>query len=427
MNIINDMRKKMVGFKEDVKIEDMLEEFRKYIGKSDRYETIDVLESLNRFSFSDIYSNNNIPEYDRAVVDGFAVNFNDVLGASINNPVRLKVSNTIYPNDKNEYILENGHAYRIFTGAKIPKNADCVIMVEDCIDYGDEVDVQKSCFNYQNISRKGEDLSVGQKIISAGTKITPYHIASLISANFEKIDVFKRIRVGIINTGDELFDKDFKNTTGMMLYSLSKHYDMEPKLYMSRDNEEELKRKLIESLSENDIVFTTGGSSVGEKDIVPEVINSMNPEIFMHGVSMRPARSTGFSIINKKPVILLSGFPVASFISFSLFINEFMKKFYGSLPMRSPIIKGKITRRFTNNPGIRSFVRVKVYKDGNQIFVEPLRLTGSGILSTLTEANGILVLEEHVEGYDEGDEVTVFLTQPVGDENSFIFPYIQFM
>ena len=420
------MRERMVGFKNDLNIEDMLKEFRKCIIKSQKFENIDIMESMNRFSFNDVYSSIDIPAYDRSVVDGFAVNFDDVLGASLTNPVRLKVSGTVYASENTENFIEKGHAYRIYTGSKMPKNSDCVIMLEDTVDYGNEVDIFKGCFKFQNVSRKGEDLSSGQRIISSGTKITPYHIALLLSAGIEKIDVFRRINVGIINTGDELFDPDFKNTTGMMLYSLARYYDALPEIFISHDNIEDIKNKIKDALKEKDIVFTTGGSSVGEKDLVPESIESMNPEIFLHGLSMRPARSTGFAIIDKKPVVLLSGFPVASFISFSLFFNEFIKKYYNARPMRSPTVRGKITRRFTNNSGIKSLVRVKVYEKDNQIFVDPLRLTGSGILSTLTEANGIMVLDENMEGYEEGEEVTVYLTQPVGDEDKSIFPEIQF-
>jgi molybdopterin molybdotransferase len=161
------------------------------------------------------------------------------------------------------------------------------------------------------------------------------------------------------------------------------------------------------------MVVITGGTSVGEHDLVPDLLESItSPGIIVHGISMRPARTTGFAFNGNIPILMISGFPVAAYISFNIFLKEFVEKFYGTTIDPTPIVKGRLTMRLPNQAGTKSFVRVVVKRINNEYYVEPLRLTGSGILSTLTKANGILVVDENSEGFEEGEYVDVILTQP---------------
>lgn len=153
---------------------------------------------------------------------------------------------------------------------------------------------------------------------------------------------------------------------------------------------------------------------MGEKDLVPEAINALGePGIVVHGVAMRPGKATGFGFADGKPIFMLSGYPVAALVGFEVFVEPTIRFMLHSFQEEGPKIKAKLLRKVATPLGVRSFVRVKLSRRDDELLAEPLRLTGSGILSTMTRANGMLVVPENVEGFDEGEEVEVLLIQPI--------------
>jgi molybdopterin molybdotransferase len=164
-----------------------------------------------------------------------------------------------------------------------------------------------------------------------------------------------------------------------------------------------------------DIVLTTGGVSVGEPDHVVRAVARLGPEVLIHGIAARPGRPNSAATVQGKPVVMLSGFPVASIVGFEVFAKPAILKMVGAKEEPLPVVRATLTRRVTTPINVRSFVRVKVYRRGDRLYAEPLAVTGSGILSTLTKGNGLLIIPENREGYDEGDEVEVVLLGPVDD------------
>ena len=163
-------------------------------------------------------------------------------------------------------------------------------------------------------------------------------------------------------------------------------------------------------INSSDILIITGGSSLGKKDIVPEAINEIaKPGLIFHGVAIRPGKTMGFGVNENKLIFMISGLPVAAMICFIAFIEPAIDKILNCLPEPKPIIKARLNRRVVNPIGFKSFMRVFIKKINNNYIAEPLRLTGSGILSTLTKANGILIIPENIEGYEENEEVEVLL------------------
>jgi len=413
-------RKRMSGFKRYFSVEEALFEFKKRIQESKDFNEINTLESLNRITFENIYSPLDLPPENRSVVDGFAVRSIDVSGASPSNPIELEIIGRISAGEKFYATLKKDQAVEIYTGGIMPEGADCVLMAEDCIKDKEKLIVMKQCFKYQNVSRKGEDFSRNDIVIKKGTLIEPFHIGALISLGINNIKVYRKAKVSIISTGSELKDiNDYKegiiDSTRPMLISMVKSANLDPlDLGIVKDDKDEIIKKLKEALNNSDMVVISGGTSLGNYDLVPESIEEIaKPGIVIHGIAMRPARTTGIAFNNKIPILMVSGFPVAAYISFNLFLREFIKSFYGTNLLPLPKIQGRLTKRFPNPPGIRSFVRVKVSYDNGEYIVDPLRLTGSGILSTLTRANGIMVINENSEGYDENSIVEVELTQPI--------------
>jgi len=181
--------------------------------------------------------------------------------------------------------------------------------------------------------------------------------------------------------------------------------------------EDEMKlilEKIKNGLKICDALITTGGTSIGKRDLVPAAVSRLG-EVLVHGIAMRPGKPTGFGLVEGKPVFMLSGFPVAALIGFNLFVKPTINVLQRTVDEPAPKIIGRLTRRVASLTGMRSYLRVKVSKHEDVYLVEPLRLTGSGLISTLTEANGILVIPENMEGYEEGDEVEVELFDPVAE------------
>ncbi len=418
-------RKRMEGFKKYYSVNDAIKEFKNRLYQSMDFECVNVLESLNRFSFENIFSKIDLPNENKSVVDGYAVRSLDVSGASPTNPVELSILGTVSAGKKFENELKKDQAVEIYTGGIMPLGSDCVVMAEDCFKNDNKLIVMKQCFKYQNVSKKGEDFTKGDIIIKKGTFIRPFHIGALVSLGIDKIKVFKRAKVSIISTGSELKnledDKDgiIDSTRPMIISILKENYSEPIDFGIVNDDPDKIRKKLIEALKISDMVVISGGTSLGNFDLVPEAVESVaKPGIIIHGIAMRPARTTGIAFNGKIPIIMVSGFPVAAYIALNLFFREFLETFYSTSLNPLPKIKGKLTKRFPNPPGIRSFVRVRVFKDNDTYMVEPLRLTGSGILSTLTKANGIMEINENSEGYDEYSLVEVELTQPIEEVNN---------
>ena len=390
----------------------------------DRSE-ISVSESLHCFCAEQALSNQDSPPYNRSAVDGYAVISDDILSSSTTNPTTLEVIQEISAESSREIIkpLSNGEASIVYTGSPLPKNSDSVVMVEDTKVEGSSVIVYKPVSPWQNISRKGEDFEKGSVVVEKGILIRPWHLAALLSAGKVKVKVFRRLRVGVLSTGSELkgslspSDDGVIDTTKPLILSLIREEFCDPvDLGTAPDNVGIIESKIRQALSKVDLIITTGGTSVGATDLVREAITRLdNSTVLFHGVRMRPGRPTGLAAVQGKAIFMLSGYPVAAFTGFEVFVKSAIHLIRGSKSLPSPMIGAYLSRRLAKPVGVKAFVRVNVKKgsDGKH-YVEPLRLTGSGLLSTLTRGNGLLIMEEGLEGYDEGENVDVMLFQPIG-------------
>ncbi|MEM2073317.1 MAG: molybdopterin molybdotransferase MoeA [Nitrososphaeria archaeon] len=416
----NDSLFKTKLFKTLVGVDDALKLIRESLEDYivDKVE-VDVSDSLHHYSAEDVYATQDVPNYDRSAVDGYAVISTDVIGSSITNPIILNVIEKIYANSSYDMLkpLNHGEASIVYTGAPLPPNADAVVMFEDTKADGLKVQIFRPVSPYQNVSRKGEDFQRGSIVIEKGTLIRPWHIAALLSTGYEKIRVFRRVKVGVMSTGSELTEKwqnvGVINTTKPLLLSLVKEEFCEAYDFGTvPDDVNAIRDRILFALKDVDILLTTGGTSVGATDLVSDAISSIcDSKIIFHGVRMRPGKPTGMAIVKGKPLFILSGYPVASFTGFEVFVKSAINILRGSKPSFYPKIKAKLARRLAKPVGVKAFVRIKVYQVNGEYVAEPLRLTGSGLLSTLTRGNALLVIEEDVEGYDENDIVEVQLLE----------------
>jgi len=415
----------MTGFQELTPLDTALKKLRENIRhKITETESVSLESSLGRILAEDITAKTSVPEFDRSAVDGYAVIAEDTYGASPNNPAILKVVATIEPgaDPKRLPTLRRGEAAKIMTGAPIPNGANAVVMAEHTRQNNNKVEVARPVAESQNISKKGEDYAEGETIAKRGTKIRPWHIAAIAEQNITTVKVLRKPRAAIITTGTELArlgsekkPGELIDTNRPMLKALLEEAGATAiDLGNTPDDIEMIREKIRTGLRAADLVIITGGTSLGEKDLVPEAINSLGmPGVVVHGLRIRPAKPTGIGIVDGKPIFMLSGYPVSSYIGFKTLVKPCLMLMTGSRETPPPIVRGRLTRRVAKPAGIRAYVRVRVVKTGETLMVEPLMLTGSGLLSTLTRGNGILEVPEMLEGYEEGEKVEVELTQPL--------------
>ncbi|MEM1945451.1 MAG: molybdopterin molybdotransferase MoeA [Candidatus Caldarchaeum sp.] len=417
-------RRKMSGFPALASVEEafsMLVE--KLTLQNPEVEYVGLEECLDRFCGQDVFSPADVPPFDRSAVDGYAVKAADTFGASPTNPVNMKLVGTSYTGMRKDIVpaISSGQAVEIYTGAPVPEGADAVVMAEYCKKTGDGyVEVFRQVHPLQNVSRTGEDFRMGELVVGRGTRIKSWHIGALASLNIVKIPVYKKLHVSVLSTGSELVEPgqppredQIVNSSKPMLKSLIQESGCIPvDLGTVEDDVNLVASKIAEGVKLSDIVIVTGGTSIGERDIVPDAVNKAGkPGVVFHGVRIRPAKPTGAGIVEGKPVFMLSGFPVSALIGFQLFVKPVIDMMYSHMGMGPCLVRGRLTRRVANHTASRLFVRVRVEKTLNGFVVEPLMLTGSGLLSTLTKANALLVVPEEVEGYDEGQMVEVQLLQ----------------
>ncbi|MDM7275506.1 MAG: molybdopterin molybdotransferase MoeA [Thermoprotei archaeon] len=414
------------GFKSLTSIEEVLREAGKLLTHKPSTVKVNIGEALGRYLAEDIVAPFNLPPHNRSVVDGYAVRSRDTFGASPSNPVILRVKGFIRVGENPSLEVGEGEAVELSTGAPMPKGADSVVMYEKARRVGDFIEVLEPVPPLANVSRVGEDVRGGERILVRGVRLAPWDIAVLASLGYKSVMVYS-VNVALISTGSELVElESVEDARGVLEGGLvinSNRYSMEGLLrgngfnphYLGivPDDFEAVRNVILEALENYDAVITMGGASVGKPDYTVKAVKSLNPEYLVHGILMRPGRANSLAIIRGKPVFMLSGFPVASIVGFEAIAKPLLLKMVGGVEEPKPVVKGVLTRRVNTPINVRSYVRVKVYRKNGEVYVEPLALTGSGILSTLVKGNGILIVPENREGYDEGDIVEVILLRSI--------------
>lgn len=412
------------GFKEYTYVSDALNKFLSYIkAGSVGEEFVPTSESFFRVLAEDVVSNVNVPPFPRAAMDGFAVISDDIVGASADSPVTLRIIGESAPGKPYKGVVNSGEAVKISTGAPLPEGADVVVPYEFTSYTNEFVEIKSAFGSGQNVSKIGEDVKKGEILFRKGTILEPFDASLLQSIGVKRVKVYKRPKVGILATGSELkypeeydyerdSDRYIAETNRTMVKGMViQNWGIPVDYGIVGDEESEIKSALKRALRECDMVVLSGGSSVGEYDLVPKMINDIGePGVIVHGVTAHPGRPVALAIVEGKPVINIPGYPVAAYIDFLLFGVPAIHKLQGIRGKYVPrkvkaILRGKIPSR----PGTRTYARVKLVKKGEKLYAEPIRITGAGVLSSLSRGDGFVVVYEDLEGYDKGDEVDVLL------------------
>ncbi|NIU81183.1 molybdopterin molybdenumtransferase MoeA [Candidatus Bathyarchaeota archaeon] len=348
-------------------------------------------------------------------MDGYAVRAKDTFEASQFTPKVLGVTESEEVGQK--------EARQIWTGNPLPAGADAVVMLEHTEKVQNKIQVWRPVTPGRNVSKRGEDIHQGEIAVESGTRLKPQHIGLLAALGMTQIDVVKKPRAAILSTGDELIDLEAERSRTQMidvnrpiLSGMCQVLGAEAvDLGIARDNVDEIKAKIHQGLEKAEMVITTGGTSVGYDDLVPTAVNQIGPPgVVIHGIAIRPAMPTALAIIQGKPVILLSGNPVAAMIGFEVFARKLILKLLGIENEPRPKLKARLTRKVPAALGRRVYLRVRILEKNDEFLAQPVRIKGSGILSTMTKANGYVMIPESREGLDKGESVTVHLFDKIG-------------
>ncbi len=384
-------------------------------------EIVPLGKALRRVLAEDIYSKVNVPPFNRAAMDGYAVIAEDTFGASEDNPVELRIIGESAIGKPFKGVLKHGDAVKIHTGAKVPDGANAVVRVEFTEECGDSVLIYSPVAPNDNVGKIGEDVKAGELVLKKGIVIQPFDLALLKSVGFTEVLVKKKPIVGLFSCGDELTDsvEDASVMEGMivdtnriMFSSYLRELGCDVlDLGIIPDNINIIEETVKRAMKETDLLITLGGTSVGEKDLLPRVLSSLGePGILVRGITAMPGRPLTLSVINGFPIISLPGYPVAALIDFIEFVIPTIEKMLGIKGVKMlRKVKAKLKHRISSRPGVRNYVRVRLYVENGEFYADPIRITGSGVLSSVVKSDGLLVIPEDLEGYEAGQVVDVIL------------------
>lgn len=383
-----------------------------------RHERVQLLAALGRVGAEDVTAPRDHPPWDNTAVDGFAVRAADTAGAGPERPAVLKVIETVPAGRLPTRSVGAGQATRIMTGAPMPEGADAVVMVEDTAARGEQVAVHAAAEPRENVRPRGEDVRAGQVVIHSGTLLRPAELGMLASFGRSQVRVTRRPRVGILSTGDELAEIDepvtperIVNVNSWALAAQVREAGAEPVvLGIAPDRPEAIRSAIAEGLS-TDVLLISGGVSMGDYDFVKDVLSELGGGLAFWQVRIKPARPLAFGTVGQVPAFGLPGNPVSSMVSFEVFVRPFLRRAMGHRELERPVVKAVLTERVRKAPGRRFFLRAVVSPDGAGGY--QARTTGpqgSGVLTSMVLANGIMDLPEPLEGpLEPGETVSVRL------------------
>jgi molybdopterin molybdotransferase len=383
-------------------------------------ETVSLFDTTGRIAASDVISNADLPNFNRATMDGYAVNAVSTFGASGGNPAYLNIKGSVVMGEIPLFSIEPGEAALISTGGMLPEGSDSVIMVEHTEQIDDNtIEAYKSVAPGGNMVEAGEDIKKGSIILGCGQKIRPQEAGLLAAFGHETVAVYKKPIIGIISTGDELCPAGVDPGPGKIrdinTYTLSAMVQKAGGIPLTfgivKDDFDSLLAICTKALAESDMVLISGGSSVGMRDLTIEVLSSMpGSSILAHGISISPGKPTILAKIGSQAFWGMPGHVVSAMIVFAIITKPFVEHICGleSESGRSWRLPAILRRNISSSQGRTEFVRVRLVEENGVLWAEPL--TGkSTLINTMVKANALIELGTNVEGLDKGAQVSAIL------------------
>ena len=373
-------------------------------------ESIRLDDALGRVLAEDVISPVDVPGFDRAMMDGYAVRATDTLGASGYNRLALTVIGECLPGHRFEGQVDPGQAVRIMTGAPLPQGADAVLPVEKTELGRDHLDALDAVSPGKNVGRRGEDILAETKVLAEGRALRPQDLGVLSSVGCAQVTVVRRVHVTMVVTGNELLPAGsapegccIADANGPMLCALVQRDGGQPEYPGIVADEPD---SILAALhADADVILVSGGSSVGQEDYVPRLL-AQHGELAIHGVAMRPSSPVGMGRLDHRLVFLLPGNPVSCLCAYDFFAGRAIRAL-GGLSREWPYrrARGTLRRKLVSAVGRVDYARVRL----NNGDVEPIAISGASVLSSTSRADGFVVIASDSEGFPEGEEVEVFL------------------
>jgi len=406
------------GFRRVTTVEEAQERLLAVVEPNERTEPVQLVAADGRVTATELRAAVDVPAYDRAAMDGWAVQAADTYGASPRRPELLDVlagEAATAPTTT----VRTGGAVRVHTGSQLPDGADAIVMLEQAEVVDGHLEVTSTVSPGTNVAPTGEDIGADQELYSRGHRLRPSDLGLLRSVGRETVPVIARPTVAVIPTGEEVVEADpgpgeVIETNGLTVSRLVERWGAVASYRDVVTDDPEVLAAALQAELDHDLIVTTGGSSVGSRDLLPEVVDELGT-VTVHGVALKPGHPVALGVIDATPVVMLPGYPVAAIINAMQFVRPAIAALQGAEPVRPPTRRGVLVRKIVSEPGVRSFVRVRVERsEAGDLQVEPVMVGGSGVLSSVALADGWVVVEESAEGIDGGEEVTVEFWEGLG-------------
>ena len=389
--------------------------------KSVKTEKTGLLFSPGRVLAEDIYAKGNIPSFDRSAMDGYAVRLGDTKGASYEHPVTLKVIENLPAGYTTDKAIKRNEAIKIMTGAPMPKGSNGVVMVEYTkIASPSQVNIFREVKPGENVGKTGEDVKKGELILKKGTFIRSPEIGMLASLGKTKVNVFKKPKVSIIPTGDEVVDIEKKLNKGKIrdsnsfsIYSEVLSCGGEPvRLGIAGDNKRDILRKIKKAVAiDSDIIILSGGVSVGDYDIVKDVLIDSGVKPLFWKVSMKPGKPAFFGLLGKRLVFGLPGYPVSSIIVFELMVRPALMAMLNRKGYERKKVLAILDKEISHKKGRRNFMRGIASLKNGVYHVAPTGTQKSAALKSMVLANSLIEVPEDIKKIKAGSRVWIRLLE----------------
>ena len=382
-----------------------------------KLDAVPLADASGRVLAKDVFSDVDIPEYDKTFIDGYAINPQNTRRASVNAPASFTVVGKLFPSDYPATMqVGAGEAVYVACGAPIPKGAAATVKVEETRLSGDQIHVIREIKAGDGVIPRGDDVKKGALVLKKGRVLRPQDVGLLASVGLTKVEVYKKPVVAILSGGDELIRQSQKNPEkipnnyALVVAGLASELGASAKLLgIMPDSLEAVHAKIGEALARADVVVTIGGSSVGVKDFVPDAVNALGkPGVVAQGVALRPGAVSGFGVVEGKPVIMLPGHIGSCIAGFFLFAASLISRLAGLEDTGMlPRLTADLTAEVDSGPQFR-FLLLKVTRNEGSFLAEPVE-GGSSALTTIVKANGYAIVPPHaVLASGSTVEVTLF-------------------
>ena len=381
-------------------------------------EEIPLLETVGRILAKDIVADDDLPDFPRAIVDGYAVKGASTFGSSESNPAYLTLSGSIAMGESPEIAVGPGEAAQIATGGMLPPGADSVVMIEHTEAIDDTtIEVYRSVAPGQNMIAVGEDIKKQTRVLLNGQLIRPQEAGLLAALGKQQVAVYQKPVIGIISTGDEIVPINETPGRGQIrdinTYTLSGLIHEAGAVAVSygivRDDFKILFEKCKLALEQCDMILISGGSSVGARDYTADVLSALrDAKILVHGISISPGKPTILAKAQNKAFWGMPGHVVSAMIVFSRVVKPFVEHLSGQAAGQKKELRlqAKLSRNVASRQGRIDFIRVQLRLEEGRLWADPV-LGKSGLISTMVNADGLIEIDINTEGLDKGAEVEV--------------------